>query len=544
MTILSQSIIKLSPRLFTSRGAAISIAVVFFIVLSVVPVLYMFVLSLTGADGRPGLGNYQRLLSEDRQHELLANSVGLGAGSAILAVLIGVPLGLFFAHASFPLKRLLRIVLVMPLVIPPYILALAWIYIGGSAGIVSQLLRRDLLSEWTYSLMGAVIVLGVSFYPLAMLATEAALRRVDRRLEEAALLVASQHRVLWRITLPLIAPSIAAATLVIFVLGISEFGVPGLLRVNVYTTEVFTAFSALYDFGAATALAIPLLASALIAGIAAQYLIGERLLVMRRSACVGSDLIGENKTLVVVVIMLVIAFFVLLPLGVLVREAGQMQRIAATAVASRTAIRNSLWLAAVGATIITILGMLLGYWRARARTRLRGLADLAMIIIFAVPCTVTGVGLIGLWNRPGLGIYGTQAMVVIAYLARFVPLGALILAASVRQVSVSLEEAAELSGVGWLRIFTRIVLPQIKTGIAAAWIVAFIFAFGELGATVLVAPPGESTLPVRIYTLIANTSSSEIAALALMQVCVILVPLSLLGIFVGRDKAKEIESDA
>src|SRR5262245_38201807 len=216
----------------------------------------------------------------------------------MIALLIGAPLGLLFARANFPLKRLLRIALVTPLVVPPYILALSWIYIGGSAGIVARLFGRDLLSEWTYSLTGAVVVLGISFYPLAMLATEAALRRVDGRLEEAALLVASRRRVLWRITLPLVAPSIAAATLVIFVLTISEFGVPGLLRVNVYTTEVFTAFSALYDFGAATALAIPLLAMALIAAAATRLVIGERLLVTRRGAGSGLRLLSEHGTIV------------------------------------------------------------------------------------------------------------------------------------------------------------------------------------------------------------------------------------------------------
>jgi iron(III) transport system permease protein len=221
-----------------------------------------------------------------------------------------------------------------------------------------------------------------------------------------------------------------------------------------------------------------------------------------------------------------------------------LQRIAEAAASSRTAINNSLWLAAAGATIATGLGALLGYGRARARSRLRGLADLTMIVIFAVPSTVVGVSLIGMWNRPGFGVYGSQAMVVIAYLARFVPVAALILAASVRQAPVSFEEAAELSGAGWLRIFTRIVLPQIKTGIGAAWVVTFIFAFGELGATALVAPPGESTLPVRIYTLIANTPSSEVAAMALMQVCVTLAPLALLGHFAGGEEAKEIASDA
>jgi iron(III) transport system permease protein len=543
-TSLYQSNIKPSSRLFTSRGAAISIAAIVFFVLCVAPALYMFIISFTGAEGRLGFENYQRLFSEARQRELFVNSVCLGAGSAVMAVLIGAPLGLLFARASFPLKRMLRIALVAPLVVPPYILALSWIYIGGPNGIVAQLFGRGPLSEWTYSLAGAAVVLGVGFYPLAMLATEAAARRVDGRLEEAALLVAPRSRVLRRITLPLVAPSIMASALIAFVLAISEFGVPGLLRVNVYTTEVFTAFSALYDFGAATALAIPLLAAAVIAGTAAQFIIGEKLLVTRRGARAGLRLPSEHKTIAVLITMLAITVFVLLPLVALAHEAGQLQRIAEAAASSRTAINNSLWLAAAGATIATILGAILGYERARARTRLRGLADLAMIVIFAVPSTVVGVGLIGMWNRPGFGIYGSQAMVVIAYLTRFVPVAALILAASVRQAPVSFEEAAELSGAGWLRVFTRIVLPQIKTGITAAWVVAFIFAFGELGATALVAPPGESTLPVRIYTLIANTSSSEVAAMALMQVCVTLAPLALLGHFTGGEKAKEIASDA
>lgn len=526
------------------RTVALGLAIALFVLLCVLPTAWMLGISFVDSDGGLSIRNYSRLFAESRQRQLMLNSALLGAGASLLATLIGAPLGLLFARASFPMKRLLRIALVVPLVVPPYILALAWIYLGGATGIVAQLFGRDLLSAWTYSLTGAVVVLGVSFYPLALLATEAAARRVDGRLEEAALLVAARQRVLWRITLPLLAPSIVAATLIIFVLAISEFGVPGLLRVNVFTTEVFTAFSALYDFGAATALAIPLLAAALLAGTAAQFVIGERLLVTRRSAHAGLRLLAERKTTVVVMALLVIAVVVLLPLAVLVREAGQMQRIVSAAIASRTAISNSLWLAASGATLITLLGALLGYVRARTHTRLRGLADLAMIVLFAVPSTVVGVGLIGLWNRPSLAVYGTQAMVALAYLARFIPVAALMLAASVRQVPVSLEEAAALSGASWWRVFTRIVLPQIKTGIAAAWVVAFIFAFGELGATMLVAPPGESTLPVRIYTLIANTSSSEVAALALMQVCVILVPLVLLGLLAGERRAKEIASHA
>jgi iron(III) transport system permease protein len=159
------------------------------------------------------------------------------------------------------------------------------------------------------------------------------------------------------------------------------------------------------------------------------------------------------------------------------------------------------------------------------------LVDVVLVVLFALPSTVVGVGLIGLWNRSGLVgiVYGTDAMILLAYLARFVPVAALVLAASVRLVPLSQEEAAAVNGAGWLRTMRHIVLPQIGLALIAVWVVAFILTFGELGATILVAPPGEATLPIRIYTIIANTPTSHVALLALLQTAVIFAPLAVLG---------------
>jgi iron(III) transport system permease protein len=112
-------------------------------------------------------------------------------------------------------------------------------------------------------------------------------------------------------------------------------------------------------------------------------------------------------------------------------------------------------------------------------------------------------------------------MFLLAYLARFIPVAALTLAASVRYVPVSHEEAAAVAGASWLRAMRRIVLPEMRAGIAAAWTIVFVLAFGELGASILIAPPGETTLPIRIYTLIANAPSSQVAAFALLQTLVV-----------------------
>lgn len=86
-----------------------------------------------------------------------------------------------------------------------------------------------------------------------------------------------------------------------------------------------------------------------------------------------------------------------------------------------------------------------------------------------------------------------------------------------------------MSGAWWFRTMTHIVLPQMKLGLLAVWVIVFTLAFGELGASVLVTPPGESTLPIRIYTLIANAPPAQVAALVLLQVAVILSPLAAVG---------------
>jgi ABC-type Fe3+ transport system permease subunit len=224
----------------------------------------------------------------------------------------------------------------------------------------------------------------------------------------------------------------------------------------------------------------------------------------------------------------------------LLREALGARSVTAALSGSGRAITNSLILAASGATVIVVVAMCLGYARARAGRRLGHAADILLVVLFAVPSTVVGVALIGVWNRPGLlGVaYATDAMFLLAYLARFLPIAALILAATTRYVPVAHEEAAAVSGAGWVRTMARIVLPQTRLGVAAAWVITFVLAFGELGVSILVAPPGESTLPIRIYTMIANTPPSNVASLALLQALVIFAPLGVLALASSRAEAR------
>ena len=506
----------------SSRTVITLTAAAVFVVVCVLPLLFMLWAAL--AEPRHTVSGIQGLLLDRRQVGLLYNTVLLGCGTAVLATLVGAPLGFGLAKFTLPFKSVLRLALVAPAVLPPYVIALALIYVGGNLA---------------STLGGAIVALTIVFYPLAMLATEVAARQIEPRLEEAAILVATPGRVLRRITWPLVAPSVVSAALVIFVLAISEFSVPGLLRVRVFTTEVFTAFAALYDFGRATMLAIPLLmVSVVLASVVAAHM-GSRVVTTRRHAR-GEPLevFDQWRPGVLTLISCAIVTMLIVPVAVLAREALRSVSIVGVVRDSREAVINSLFLAFWGATVVTMLAVCLGYARARAPVKVGVTVDALWLILFTVPSTVIGIGLIGVWNRPtAFGLYGTSAMLVLGYLARFVPIGGLAMAATIRSVPESHEEAAAVAGARWARTMTRIVLPQIRIGLLAVWVISFMLAFGEVGTSILVAPPGESTLPIRVYTLTANAPPGQVAALALFQSIVIFVPLTLLGMAMATREA-------
>jgi iron(III) transport system permease protein len=465
-------------------------------------------------------------LFDSRQRGLLLNTGLLGTGTAVASTLLGLPLGIALARATLPFKSALRVLLAAPALFPSYVVGLAWLD----------------LAEWprNWSLTGAVTVLTLVLYPLSMLAVEAALRGIEPRLEEAASLVAKPNRTLWRITLPLILPQILAAALIVFVLAISDFGVPASLRVRVFTTEIFTAFAAQYDTARATALTVPLLLVSLFVSVIVVSWTADRLVATRRGSQGKPVMIERWRRPAVGLIACAVPIALGLPIATLLNEARQVDSWVALMAGSGDAVRNSLTLAAVGATLVCAVAIWLGYATARMRRTPAIAMDALFIVLFAVPATITGVALIELWNRPDLAgtVYATNGMFVLVYLARFTPLAALVLAAGFKRVPPSQEEAAAVSGIGWMSTMVGVVLPQVKLELGLTWVIVFALAFGELGASVLVTPPGESTLPVRTYTLIANAPRSHVAALALAQVGVVFVPLALisLGLALRRER--------
>jgi iron(III) transport system permease protein len=290
----------------------------------------------------------------------------------------------------------------------------------------------------------------------------------------------------------------------------------------------------LYDVSRATALALPLLAVALVVGYVVAPIGNSVLTTGRPSTGIGIRF-PRLGPIVAAVVAGVFAVSVVLPFGILTAEAGSVPAIKTALVRSGAVIGESLLLAGIAATLASAAALALGYARARWRHPAGRSADAALIALFAVPGTITGIALIELWNRPGwLGsLYGTPTMLVIAYLARFIPVATVILSSAVRRVPRSSEEAAALSGAGWVRTMWRIVVPQLVLSLVVAWVVVFVLAFGEVGASVLVVPPGHAPYPVHVFTLIANAPTEQVAALALVQAAVVVCPFLLATAYVS-----------
>jgi iron(III) transport system permease protein len=467
-----------------------------------------------------------------RALRLLLNTTLLAGLVALLSGAIGTVLGALIARTDLPLRSALAGVLTFPLFLPPYVVALAWFSVFGWGGILAAALGPGAALEgahFFFGLGGAVLVLTTAYTPIVAHLVRIALRSVDPALEEVARLSFPWPRVLWRIDGPLIAPAVALAMLLSFILVVGELGVPAYLRYPVFCTEVFAQFAAFLNIRAAVAMSLPL-GLVVLGGLGVErYLLRRRVQFLVAARPVNNAVIslGRWRPLVGGVVWTYAGLTVVLPLiGLVVRAGGGANYVAALNGAGASLVRT-VWMAAVAATAMAVLGLILGYLVERAGRARHETLDTLLVLLFAAPGTVLGVGLILLWNRPGLGwVYGSAAIVLVGWVGHFTPLTARIAGIGLRSLAPSLEEAARLARVRWSRTVWRVLVPLTRPALVGAWCLAFVFCLRDLDLAVTIYPPGAETLSVRVYTLMANSPEPVTAALALVMVGLTSVVLS------------------
>ncbi len=521
-----------SRRRLGARTIILGAAVAVLVLAGLLPVLTILIRGLAGGE-QTGLHYVSRFASSSHPWSLLLRSLTVSGFTTLLCIVVGLPLGILLGRTDLPFRRLLAFVFTVPLVIPPYILAVQWSRVLGREGFLARVFGAygaEAASRWFFSWRGGVLVLFEVLLPVVVLLVMVLLKTVNPRLEESGRLVSGWPGVLGAITLPLIRPGILLAAMLVFLLSFGEFGTPMYLRYDVFPVEVFTQFAAFHDFGAAAAASLPLVVVTAVVLVIEWRFVRIHTYRLRPLLGPGSHpliSLGGARWALLTATVVLCGIMVLLPFTAMIGDAFSGEMFQEAFARAADSLLRSIVYAASGATVLTVLGFLLGYLvHSRALPVWRGV-DSVMLLLFALPSTVIGVGMATLWNHPLTGfIYGTCAVVVLGYVAQYSALGGRISLSTLAQVPVAMEEAAQVAGAGWLRRIGMVLTPLCARGIAGAWIVTYIFCLRDTGISMMVYPPGGDTLPVRIFTLMANGSPGLIAALCLIMSIASVAPLA------------------
>jgi len=511
----------------------------------------------------------------------LARSAGAALVAAAAALLLGSPFAILVERARPRVRRICWALGLLVLIVPPYIAGEACIVLLGPAGKLSRPLATllgfgpkpgDALAAARFAVPGFVftwpavgVVMGGCLFPIVALAVGSAYRRTDQRVFESARLARGRGGV-WRVASRVLVPPALGAALLVFAVTLTEFAVPQLLRVRTVGEAVYERIQE-GDVASAAALGLPLLPLVVAAGALGAFVLarsrvaslagleGEVPRFTGRSAGLAGDFFAGAITFIALLPGMIVPIISLTWLAVtaarphasavgthkLLRASGFFASLrGAWDLAHNDALRTIL-LAALAATLATAFAVALARLAARAGwgPLLGGLGA-----GLAVPAPVVGLGLIALWDRDATAaVYQGPAVVLLAWLARFLPIAVFLAQAALARVPRELESAAALAGRGPAGRLLAVVLPGAAPGLVAAWLATYVLAATEFSATVLVAPPGQPLLAPSVVNLMRRGQDPEIAACQVLLLAVVALPLLPLALAMIARRRPRCRSD-
>lgn len=542
------------------EGLFLGASALVLVLLVVYPVVFLLLRSVT-SDGALSLDNFVTALSARSYYTALLNSLWLGIGCAMVAVLVGAPMAWAVSRTNMPGKGLVRLLVYISYMTPPFLTAIAYVsLLSPNAGLINRLIVSLIGVERgpfnVFSLWGMIFVTSTHTFPFVFMLASSALESVDSSLEESAqMLHAGRIRTALKITLPLVAPAILSGALMAFVNAIALFGSQAILglpaRIYTLPTRIYALFNYPPKYELASALSVLLIALT----VGSLYL-QRRFLERRSYVTMGGKGarpqlidIGGKGYLALGLCLLVFTLSVFLPYGTLLgvslsRSWGldflqnltlaNYQFVLLKYEVTQRAIVNSLVLAISAATIAMTVGVLISYIDLRTTLRGRKLLDYISLIPLGLPGIVLAVGLVQAWLRAPINIYGTLGILLVAYVTRYIPLAVRSSNSALQQVDPSLEEGARITGASWLRTLLKVTVPMTRRGLFAGWLLVFVPSLQELSASILLFTSSTTTLAVAVYNLYETGQIEPVAALAMVNMAVISAALALASRLGGR----------
>jgi iron(III) transport system permease protein len=500
----------------------IVLLIVFLTIFILYPLTILLVDSFISDSGIT-LDTFKRVMELANFRRAITNTLKVGFLVGIASALIG----LLFAYVEVYVKLrtrfmegLFKVVSMLPVVSPPFVLSLSMIMLFGKAGIITRFLLK-IYDNSVYGFWGIAIVQTLTFFPVCYMMLKGLLKNIDPSLEEAARdMGASRFKVFMTVTFPLILPGLGNAFLVTFIESIADFANPMIIggSYDTLATTIYLQITGAYDKEGAAAMAVVLLGITLIMFVVQKYYLEakstatlsgkasrERMLITDKSVMVPLTIICSALAIFVVLM------YICVPFGAMFRTWGYDFHLTFkwfgqvfTKYKGFKAFKDSFILSFISAPITALLSMIISYLVVKKKFKAKGFIEAVSMLAMAVPGTVLGIGYIrgfsgGIFGSGFLqGLYGTGMILVIVFIVRSLPTGTRSGISALRQIDKSIEESAYDMGADSFKVFMTVTLPLIKDSFLSGFVTSFVRSITAISAIILLVTPSYLLITVQI----------------------------------------------
>jgi len=506
-------------------------------------------------DGNFSFYVYKRIFTERILRRTLINSLSLGVTVACTGTIAGFIFAYSINRTNVPLKSFFKVIALLPIISPPFMIALSVILLFGKNGLISnQLLHLENFN--IYGLKGLIIVQTMGLFPIAYLVLTGVLQSINPDLENAASnLGASKLRTFLSVTIPLSAPGIAGAWLLVFVESLADFGNPMVLsgRFDVLSVQAYLQFTGMGDLPKGAGLAIILLIPTLSAFIFQKYWISKKSYITITGKPSGARVIAANPLLRFALLFLclilslsIILFYLTVIVGSFIKLWGVNYTLTldhfryAWDVGFET-LKDTIILSAAATPFTGIMGMVIAFLVIRKKFIGKEAMEFISMLTFAVPGTVVGIGYILAFNRPLFGIpgfvlTGTAAIIILNFIFRNMPVGIEAGVAALKQIHPEIEEAStNLGGDSYIN-FKKIVLPLIEPAFFAGMAYSFVRSMTAISAIIFLVSAKWNHFTVLILAETEIMRLGPASVFCFILIVVVMVSLGIIKKITGGGK--------
>ncbi len=481
------------------------------------------------------LKHFIKFFSQPYYFRTLTNSFKVAVVTCAISLVLGVPLAYLYNMYVIRGRKFLQMLIILSSMSAPFIGAYAWVNLLGRAGVITKFFKSafGITIPPIYGFNGIVLVLTLKLFPLVFMYVSGAMKNVDKSLLEAsANMGVSGAKRFFTVVIPLCMPSILAATLMVFMRAIADFGTPLMIGEGYTTFPVIIYNEYVGEVGTnhnfAAAIAVVAILITLLFFLVQRYLTKKNSFTMsamnhverKKAKPLGSFFIHLYGYGLVALALLPQVYLVYLsfrktnPSGEVFQDGFSLQSYQHVFSRMGNTIWNTVRICGMALVFIIILAILISYLTVRRRNVLNATIDTLSMVPYVIPGAVVGISMILAFNNKYLPLVGTAAIMVIAMCVRRIPYTIRSSVAILSQIPMSIDEASESLGAGKFKTLVKVTIPMMFNGIFAGAIMSWVTLITELSSSMLLYSFRTQTLNIAVYKAVANATDGRACALA------------------------------